>query len=48
LLKPSFHPNNSDSAYPQVPAKTGIANNQLPIIPITKIILIFHQNEEMS
>jgi hypothetical protein len=38
LLKPSFHPNNSDSAYPHVPAKTGIASNPVPIIPITKII----------
>jgi hypothetical protein len=38
LFKPCFQPNNSDNAYADEPAITGIANNPVPIIPSAKIV----------
>lgn len=40
LLKPFFHPNNSDGTYPYEPAKTNIASNSVPILLLQKLFTI--------
>jgi hypothetical protein len=46
LLKPFFHPNNSDGTYPHEPAKTNIASNPVPILLLQKLFTISRLKEK--